>query len=60
MPQKMLEKEVGPFNTKSGQQLSLKQVISSTFTKNRSSIKDTKYMSYLADPFARTAQLLKI
>lgn len=55
-----LEKEVGPFNTKSGQQLSLKQVISSTLTKNRSFIKDTKYMSYLADPFARTAQLLKI
>ncbi len=55
-----LAKEVDPFHAKQGQQLTLKQVISSTFTKNRSSIKDTKYISYLADPFARIAQLLKI
>ncbi|NRF38217.1 ATP-grasp domain-containing protein [Pedobacter sp. LMG 31643] len=45
---------------KIGKQLSLKQVISSKLKGKGASFKDTKYISYLADPLARVIQVLKL
>lgn len=52
--------DIGKIKAKPGKQLSLKQVISTMLTKNGGSFKDTKYISYFADPLARTAQFLKL
>jgi predicted ATP-grasp superfamily ATP-dependent carboligase len=44
---------------KSGRQLSLKQMIKSVFSGKGGSFKDTKYVSYFADPIARIYQVMK-
>ncbi len=45
---------------KIGKQLSLKQVISSKLAGKEASFKDTKYITYFADPLARAIKILKL